>query len=134
MSVVVSGNGAHVVVDPKFVAEVLLDNRGQIRVQLGADLARRIWLMTTPDDHRYRTHLAFRNPAEIVVEEPLGQLRCFAQVTVGIQYDLSLTQGDDQLRSQDHRGNQADRSEQSPPPLESAVSEPRREAARQSRS
>ncbi len=51
-------------------------------MQLGLHVRRRVGIVLAPHDHRHRADLAFRDPAQVVLEEPRGDARRLAQVAV----------------------------------------------------
>jgi hypothetical protein len=85
MGVVVRWDAAHVLVDPDLVDEVCPDHVEEYLVEPLANAGRRLGVVLTPDHHRHRTRLAFSDPAQVVVVEPLGERCRLAQLASGVR-------------------------------------------------
>ena len=72
MRVVVVGDVAHVVVDVVLELEVHGDHLGELRVHVLELVGRRLGAVGPPHDHRHRADLALRDPAHVVLVEPLA--------------------------------------------------------------
>ena len=82
MGVVVVRDVAHVVVDVVVEVEVLLDDHREASVEHLLHVRRGVGIVDLPHDHRDGADLALRDPAELVLVEPGGDVSGLAEVAV----------------------------------------------------
>src|SRR6186997_3371099 len=80
--VVMIGNVAHVVVDVVVELEMLGDHERELGVHVLELGGRRFDPVPAPHHHRHRADLAFRDPADVVLVEPLRDTRRLAKIAV----------------------------------------------------
>src|SRR5207244_2958965 len=82
--VVVVRDVAHVVVDVVLEREVFGDDRRELVVHVRELIGRRGDTVAAPHDHRDRTDLAFRDPADVVLVEPGCDACRLAEIAIGV--------------------------------------------------
>jgi hypothetical protein len=85
--VVVIGDVAHVVVDVMLEREVLGDHHRELVVHVRELIGGRRHAVTAPHNHRDRADLTLRDPADVVLVEPLRDARRLAEIAVGVVYE-----------------------------------------------
>jgi len=88
MRVVVVGDVSHVVVDVVLEGEVVRNHRRQPGAHVGQVLFGWFDAVVPPHDHRNRADLTLRDPADVVLMEPRGYPRRFAEIAVGAHREL----------------------------------------------